>query len=98
VFNSAFEAPGNRATEAYDDRILEKGDFVKLDVLTFGYNFKTHSKTAFRIYLTGQNLFTITSYTGLDPEVDTSGIWPGGDAATYYPTTRSFILGVNIKF
>ncbi|NEW83708.1 MAG: TonB-dependent receptor [Mariniphaga sp.] len=98
VFTTAFEAPGNRATEAYDDRFLEKGDFVKLDVLTFGYNFKTHSKTAFRVYLTGQNLFTITSYTGLDPEVNTSGIWPGGDQGTYYPTTRSFILGVNIKF
>ena len=98
VFTTAFEAPGNRATEAFDDRFLEKGDFVKLDVLTFGYNFKTYGKTAFRIYLTGQNLYTITSYSGLDPEVDTSGIWPGGDQGTYYPTTRSFILGVNIKF
>jgi len=98
VFKTAFDAPGNRATEAYDDRFLERGDFVKLDVLTFGYNFKTMGKTAFRIYLTGQNLFTITSYSGLDPEVDTSGIWPGGDQGTYYPTTRSFIFGVSIKF
>ena len=51
-----------------------------------------------RLDITGQNLFTITKYTGIDPEVSLSGLAPGIDNRNYYPKTRSFLLGVNISF
>ncbi|NOT73317.1 MAG: SusC/RagA family TonB-linked outer membrane protein [Cyclobacteriaceae bacterium] len=50
---------------------VEKADFLKLDNLTLGYNFKMGSSSAVknvRVYFSGQNLFVITSYTGIDPE------------------------------
>lgn len=44
------------------------------------------------------NLFTITGYKGIDPEVDLSGLEPGMDRYEYYPRTRTFLLGLNINF
>ncbi len=55
----------------YSSLYVEKADFVKLDNLTLGYNFKLPSSGAFkniRLYISGQNLFVITKYTGIDPE------------------------------
>ena len=51
-----------------------------------------------KLYLTAQNLFTITGYKGIDPEVDLSGLEPGMDRYEYYPRTRTFLLGLNINF
>jgi iron complex outermembrane receptor protein len=51
-----------------------------------------------RVYFTGQNLFTITKYKGVDPEVSLSGLAPGIAWDEYYPSTSTFILGVNLKF
>ena len=57
---------------------------------------------ALRVYLTGNNLFCITSYSGYDPEVDalrtTNGIPTMGIGWTQYPKARSFSLGMNIQF
>jgi iron complex outermembrane receptor protein len=57
-------------TEAkFSSLYVEKADFVKLDNITIGYNFKLHGKIKnLRLYATGQNLFMITGYTGIDPE------------------------------
>lgn len=82
-------------------RWLENGSFLKLDNLTVGYQFnmeKIKEIGQLRLYVTGQNLFTITKYTGVDPEVSLSGLAPGIDNRNYYPKTRSFLLGVNISF
>lgn len=82
-------------------RWLENGSFLKLDNLTLGYQFnvdKIKEISQLRLYVTGQNLFTITKYTGVDPEVSLSGLAPGIDNRNYYPKTRSFLLGVNISF
>lgn len=82
-------------------RWLENGSFLKLDNLTLGYQFnmeKVKEIGQLRLYVTGQNLFTITKYTGVDPEVSLSGLAPGIDNRNYYPKTRSFLLGVNISF
>jgi len=82
-------------------RWLENGSFLKLDNLTVGYQFnmeKVKEIGQLRLYVTGQNLFTITKYTGVDPEVSLSGLAPGIDNRNYYPKTRSFLLGVNISF
>jgi len=82
-------------------RWLENGSFLKLDNLTIGYQFDMSNFEhigQLRLYATGQNLFTITKYTGVDPEVSLSGLAPGIDNRNYYPKTRSFLLGVNISF
>jgi len=82
---------------------LENGDFVKLSSLTLGYNlplkdsFKKYIEKA-RIYLSGQNLFCITGYSGLDPEVSNYYWSPGIDDRDKYPTVRSFTVGININF
>lgn len=82
-------------------RFLEDGSFFRLDNATLGYRFNVSSSKYFkqaRLYLTGQNLFVITNYTGVDPEVSLGGLAPGIDNRSYYPKTRSFILGVNLSF
>lgn len=84
----------------YSDYYLEKGDFVKLDNLTLGYNFKLNTPYVrnLRIYLTGRNLFTITGYDGTDPEVQDTGFEAGVDKRDYYPRTRSWSIGLNVGF
>lgn len=81
---------------------LENGSFLKLDNITLGYNVPLSQNDyihSLRIYLTGQNLFTITKYKGIDPEVDMVGIDNMGIERTrYYPAVRSFVLGLNVSF
>ena len=50
------------------------------------------------VFATAQNLFKITGYKGLDPEVSLSGLQPGIDWYDFYPRTRTFVLGVNLAF
>lgn len=86
-------------------RFIEDGSYLRLKNLTFGYTLpqelvnKAHL-SSFRIYLSAQNLFTITPYSGLDPEVNYSGNSTqviGTDFFTF-PQARAFTLGVNLKF
>jgi iron complex outermembrane receptor protein len=51
-----------------------------------------------RLYATSHNLFTITKYQGVDPEVSMSGLDPGIEGREYYPKSRTFLLGVNVTF
>jgi len=85
----------------YCSLYIEKGSFLRLDNATFAYNFDTKGLWGFtqlRLYLTGQNLFVITKYKGLDPEVDMSGLNPGVEGREFYPKSRTFSLGVNLSF
>ena len=84
----------------YSDRCLEDATYVKLDNVTLSYDapFKSKYVKGLRLYLTGQNLLCITGYTGVDPEVRLSGLTPGIEGTSYYPRTRMFTLGANIKF
>ena len=85
----------------YCSLYIEKGSFLRLDNATFAYNFDTKGLWGFnklRLYVTGQNLFIITKYKGLDPEVDMSGLNPGVEGREYYPKSRTFSLGVNLSF
>ena len=84
----------------YSDRCLEDATYVKLDNVTLSYDvpFKNYLVKGLRFYLTGQNLLCITGYTGVDPEVRLSGLTPGIEGTSYYPRTRMFTLGANIKF
>ena len=82
---------------------VEKGDFIKLKSLTFGYTFpskwmeKAHV-SSLRAFLSVKNVFTITGYSGNDPEMAVSNpLRPGLDAGAY-PGKREFIFGLNVSF
>ena len=51
-----------------------------------------------RAYASVNNLFTITKFTGVDPEVNQGGIAPGVDYNNFYPKTRTVLVGVNVSF
>ena len=83
------------------DRYLENGSYFRLATLTLGYNFGKLGDWVnnLRIYATCNNVFTITGYKGLDPEVYLGGLTPGMDwRNTQYPRTRTFMVGVNVNF
>ncbi len=96
------------STVAVSTRFLEKGDFVRLQSASLGYNFPLSGEGFFdslRFSLTGQNLFLITSYSGLDPEIsantgslNASEIPSAGIDYSSYPRPRTFTLGVNARF
>ncbi len=81
---------------------FEKGDFLKIDYITLGYSFNTlNTKNIdnFRIYLSGENLFCLTGYKGMDPELSNNDVWSlGVDPRDKYPTIRSFSVGASINF
>jgi TonB-linked SusC/RagA family outer membrane protein len=82
------------------DRFLEDGSYLRLRGLTVGYTFPLTNDdfvSNLRLYLTGQNLFTITGYSGLDPEIS-GGINSTGFDNGDYPAARSFIFGARIGF
>jgi iron complex outermembrane receptor protein len=88
-------------------RFLEKGDFVRFQNATLGYNVPLSGEGLFktlRFSLTGQNLFVITDYSGLDPEVTVatgdlgSGVPTRGIDWAAFPNPRTFTLGLNASF
>ena len=105
--NNVFKAAltnGIRDNATASDLYLEKASYLRLDNMTLAYNFpKVKGFQNLRVYLTGRNLFVVTKYDGIDPEIrnaDTNQSYIdatyGGDA--YYPRTRSFVLGLNVSF
>lgn len=104
--------PGNTIPRAslnraflFSDAQIEDGSFLRLGSLSLGYNFPSDwlNKTGLsraKLYVSGQNLFIITKYTGFDPETNQSGqnnILRGIDSDAY-PNSKSFIVGVNLTF
>ena len=92
-------------------RYLESADFLKLRSITLGYNFDLKSQIvkALRVYVSGENLFCITDYSGVDPELPAAdnGRDASGERSTalaistgagVYPSVRKFMLGVNVTF
>lgn len=78
------------------DIYIENADFVKLDNITIGYNVNPPNfMSSLKLYLTVQNIFTLTNYSGLDPEIPLS---VGGIDNNVYPITRAFIIGLNTSF
>ncbi len=89
---------------------IEDGSYLRLNTMTLGYTLPSASKFAkamnissLRVYATIYNVFTLTKYSGLDPEVSTNNQMndsyptPGIDYGAY-PRARSFVLGLNIRF
>ena len=89
---------------------LENGSFIRLDNLALGYTFDTKKINWLdkaRLYFAAQNLFVITGYKGLDPEVELfrgessdtdAGLSPGIEPRQFFPKARTFTLGVNLTF
>ncbi len=84
----------------FSDFYLEKGDFVRLKQVQIGYTIPSEAISKIgaqklRLFVTGENLLTLTDYTGFDPEIggNVLGIDKG-----YYPQARSFMFGVNLQF
>lgn len=87
----------------YSSRLVEDGSYLRVKTISIGYNF---SKTLLqklkmsnaRVYVSGQNLFTITGYSGIDPEVSVrnSTLSPGFDFSAY-PRARTLTFGLNIS-
>lgn len=90
----------NRISSLY----VEDGDYFKVQNITLGYDiakaFKKFPLKTCRVYVTGQNLFTFTSYSGMDPEIGYGGGsgWAQGIDLGYYPSARTILFGVNLKF
>ncbi len=80
--------------EGVSDYAIQNASFLKCDNITLGYSFDHIGRAAIggRIYLTAQNVFTITKYKGLDPEVS------GGYDSNIYPRPFVGILGLNLNF
>lgn len=88
--------------QAPSDRYLENGDYFRLASLTLGYTFRNCFNgwlNNVHVYGTVNNVFTLTKYKGIDPEINLGGLEPGWDARiNRYPRTRQFIVGVNVNF
>ena len=86
---------------------LEDGDYLKLRSLSIGYNLdlSKYYIQNMRIYFTAENVFTLTGFSGIDPEVpayydETTGTYKsiGTAGANLYPSTRKFMFGINLTF
>ena len=98
-------ATGHANTNYVSTRYMENADYFKIKAVTLGYDFKKLWKACplqqMRFYVQAQNLFTITGYTGLDPEVGSAGgaeSWASGIDLGLYPPSRTFLVGASIKF
>ncbi len=98
-------ATGHQNTIWVSNRYMEDADYFKIKSVTLGYDFKHLWKACplqqLRFYVQVQNLCTFTGYTGLDPEVGSSGgveSWASGIDLGLYPPARTFLVGASIKF
>ena len=84
------------------DYFLEPGDYLKLSSINLGYTLNLNKKyvDAIRLYATASNLFTITKFSGIDPSnYQLNGLNPGATGSrTYFPSTRQFMIGMQIDF
>ena len=77
---------------------LRSGSFARLENLNLGYRIRSITRVNdFRIYIAATNLFVLTSYDGIDPEIRTEGSQRYIDF-NYYPKTRAFTVGIDVRF
>jgi iron complex outermembrane receptor protein len=100
LVDAANESPTDLNVYKYSSRFIEDGSYIRLDNATLGYNFKNLGSYVknLRIYSSVNNLFVITKYSGIDPEVEQGGIAPGIDSNNFYPKTRTVLFGVKATF
>ncbi|ATA74489.1 TonB-dependent receptor [Capnocytophaga sp. H2931] len=110
---SRWQKPGDDATHpkaTYENksnsnkvssRFLEDGSYLKLRSLSIGYNLdlSEYKLPKLRLSISGENLFTITNYSGVDPEIPTrNGAIINSSGPSVYPSTRKFIFGITANF
>lgn len=110
---SRWEKPGDIATHPVakynnqdkgnlvSSRFIEKNDFLRLRSLTLGYNLKLNQYGVknIRLFFTGENLFVITGYSGVDPEIPANnGSVLSSAGPAVYPATRKYMFGLNVSF
>lgn len=94
----------NTNWQEISDIYIENGDYVKIQNVTLGYDFKKiFNKLPFgqaRLYVTAQNVYTFTKYSGQDPEIGYGGgqSWVSGVDLGFYPSPRTILMGINLKF
>jgi TonB-linked SusC/RagA family outer membrane protein len=100
LVDAANESTADFNAYRYSSRFIEKGDYIRFDNATLGYNIKGINQyiKMIRVYASVNNLFVITKFTGVDPEVNQGGIAPGVDYNNFYPKTRTIMFGVNASF
>ncbi|SMO31828.1 hypothetical protein [Fodinibius sediminis] len=92
------------AMRAISSRLIEDGSYLRLKIITLGYTLpvswvQRFGNRSLRLYISGQNLFTLTSYSGYDPEVSSYNNLGnmGADYGTY-PKARTYLMGVKLGF
>lgn len=91
-------------TIAYSDRWIERGDYLRLKNIQLGYSLptrwleKTNLIERCRVYFSGQNLFTLTGYSGFDPEISGGDVFGKGYDNGHYPPVRTFSFGLQVSF
>ncbi|ULB34533.1 MULTISPECIES: SusC/RagA family TonB-linked outer membrane protein [Proteiniphilum] len=85
------------------DRFIEKGDFIRLRLLQLGYSFPKKTVnylhlSNLRFFVSGENIFTITGYKGIDPEFSRSSVLNAGIDKLIFPFTRQFSVGAQLSF
>ena len=101
VPRAVYQDPNGNMKES--DRFLENGDFVRLRQAQLGYTLPKSLMQKFyieklRFYVSGENLFTITGYDGIDPEFSRASVLNTGVDKLIYPFTRSFTVGAQLTF
>ena len=92
---------GDVNAQTPSDRWIEDGSYLRLSTLTLAYDFGKIGDwvSGLSVYATCNNVFTITGFKGIDPEVDLGGLTPGVQwRNTYYPHTRTIMMGVKVNF
>jgi len=101
---SSYVTADDKVTDArnsfFSTRYIESGSYIRLDNATLGYDVNTKLKglKSLRVYVTAENLLTITNYSGIDPEINQGGVAPGVDSNNFYPKTKVFMFGLNVEF
>ncbi|MFA6125823.1 MAG: SusC/RagA family TonB-linked outer membrane protein [Bacteroidales bacterium] len=100
IVHTQLENPEFNGNGQYSSKYVESATFIKLDNISLGYNIPVRSKyvSKIRLNLTAQDVFTISGYKGMDPEVNLTGLQPGIEYLYYYPRTTTVTLGVNVLF
>lgn len=95
--------PEYKGQNTYDNRFVEKASFIKLNNVSIGYTLNLRKGNTIHFFATGQNLMTISDYSGADPEAiindfNLSTATSGNENLSYFPFTKTFTIGFNYKF
>lgn len=97
---AADDARTDTRNNNFSSRYVEDGSYMRFDNATLGYRFNINNQyiNQLRFYATVNNLFVITNYKGIDPEINQGGSSLGVDYNNFYPKTRTILFGVSVGF